>query len=124
MIGFSYSDTMERATADAVKALEAMGEDPTLNLGALERYARACADAALLRHRWDRKGRPMIGTGSTGQRVEHAMYKALREADDFAAKMGERLMLSPGARAGRRTGSKPMGIAQAADRRPQIRRAA
>jgi len=120
---FCYTDASERATADATRTLEANGQDPTEYVDAIDRYARACADAALLRYRWDRKGRPMIGTGSTGQRVEHAMFRALRDAEEVAAKMGERLLLTPASRAGRRLGGRPQGFSPAADR-PNIRRAA
>jgi 3-hydroxyisobutyrate dehydrogenase-like beta-hydroxyacid dehydrogenase len=120
---FSYAETTEMATAEATRALEASGADPTDFVDAIDRFARACADAALIRHRWDRKGRPVIGTGSTGQKVEHALFKALREAEEVAAKMGERLMLTPATRAGRRLGGRPQGMSPAADR-PTIRRAA
>lgn len=121
-MSFSTDEIARAALADAVASLESAGHDPTDFVGALERYAHAVSDAALLRDRWTRRGRPMLGTGSAAQLVEHAMFRAMRDAEIHAAKMGDALMLTPASRAGKRVGGHPAGVGQAADRRPGLRK--
>ena len=109
----------ETALADATRTLEAIGEDPGTSVAALERYARAAADAALLRRRWESRGSPTTTTGSAKQLVVHPMVEAVRKAEREAADLGERLGLTPAARRamGRRvTGGYPAGQGRAPDR--------
>lgn len=110
------------ALADASRTLERIGEDPTLSAAALERYARACADAALLRARWERKGSPTMTIGSVGQAKVHPLVEGIRKAEREAADLAERLGLTPSARKAlaRRVGH-PVGAGQAADRRAVVR---
>jgi Phage terminase, small subunit len=114
------------ALADASRTLESIGDDPALSVGALERYARACADAALLRRRWESRGCPTSSAGGNGQVTVHPLVEGIRKAEREAADLGERLGLTPAARRamGRRvTGGHQVGEGRAPDRAP-IRRVA
>ena len=120
-----FDTAFSAALADASQTLEAIGENPALSSAALERYARACADAALLRARWRRKGSPSTTSGSTGQLVMHPYIEGIRKSEREAAELAERLGLTPSARKAlaRRVGH-PVGAGQAPDRRSSIRRIA
>jgi hypothetical protein len=122
-----YDAAFAAALGDASRTLESIGEDPTLSTAAIERYARACADAALLRARWRRRGSPTLSTGSSQQVVVHPTVEGIRKAEREANDLGERLGLTPAARRamGRRvTGGHPTGASQAPDRTAPIRRIA
>lgn len=123
--GEAFDAAFQLALADATRTLEQIGEDPTLSAAALERYARACGDAALLRHRWRKRGSPAMTEGSTGQVVAHPLLETIRKAEREAAELAERLGLTPSARKAlaRRVGH-PVGAGQAPDRRTSIRRIA
>ena len=121
-----HAEAFRAALADATRTLEVIGEDPATSVAALERYSRASADAALLRHRWEAKRMPTSSTGSTGQLIVHPMVEAVRKAEREAADLGERLGLTPAARRlmGRSVmGGHPVGARQAPDR-TTIRRVA
>ena len=116
------AQAFETAIADASRVLEAIGDDPTLSTGAIERYARAVSDAALLRSRWERRGSPAMTTGSVGQAKTHPAIRAIQEAERAAADYAERLGLTPSARKAlaRRVGH-PVGAGQSPDRRTVVR---
>jgi hypothetical protein len=121
-----HAQAFSAALADASRTLEAIGEDPTASVAALDRYARACADAALVRHRWEVDEMPTASVGSTKQLVAHPMVEAVRKAEREASDLGEKLGLTPAARRAmsrRVTGGHPIGVGQAPDRAP-IRRVA
>jgi hypothetical protein len=118
--------TFATALADATRTLEAIGEDPTTSTAAMERYARACADAALMRRRWVSMGSPTKTSGSTGQLVVHPMVEGVRKAEREAADLGDRLGMTPASRRAmsrRVTGGRPLGATSAPDR-SSIRRVA
>lgn len=114
-----HAAAFSAALADASRTLEAIGEDPTLSTAALERYARACADAALMRHRWEIKHSPTSSVGSTGQLIVHPMVEGIRKCEREAAELAERLGLTPSARRAmsrRVTGGRTLGDARSPDR--------
>jgi hypothetical protein len=119
----THDEAFSAALAEASQTLERIGEDPALSAAALERYARACADAALLRYRWEGRGSPTSALGSTGQAIVHPLVEGIRKAEREAADLGDRLGLTPAARKSlaRRVGH-PVGAAQAPDRAAPIRR--
>jgi P27 family predicted phage terminase small subunit len=114
------------AYARAVVVLQATGENPEHSRDAIERYARACDDAAELRAAWELDGRPVYAVGSTDQLIVHPMVKGLRDAEAHAAKMAEPLGLTPAARAlHKRVAGAPPGVGRSEDRKPtDLRKAA
>lgn len=106
------------AAQEAVAALQATGESLAGYRGAILRYGRAVDDVAQLRAEWEECGKPGLAFGSKEQLVQHPLVIAVREAEEHAAKMADRLGLSLSARASiaRRTGH-PSGVGQADDRK-------
>jgi hypothetical protein len=123
MAQIDYHDPYQLALSEATATLERLGEDPTLSTAALERYARAEADAALVRARWEARQRPVSGTGSMGQAVPSHFLEIIRRTEREAADYGDRLGLTPAARkAIARKVGRPLGSTTAPDRGQQIRR--
>ena len=66
----------------------------------LERdYEAAQGRVLMLRERWDEEGRPLLGNGSKGQPVPHALLRLLMEAERHADHLRRGLL--PPARMGR-----------------------
>jgi hypothetical protein len=66
---------VQEARTEATRTLAAIGEDPStigedpsISLNAIECYARACGDAALLRARWERQGCPTLAGAAPRRR--------------------------------------------------------
>jgi hypothetical protein len=116
------SDTGRKAFMNAVHALSEFGDDPALLVEGIARYARACDDAQFLRDQWEAEGKPLHSTGSTDSLVVHPFVKGLRDAESHSAAMAKAIGLTPDGR--KRPVGRPAGASQAADRRPQIRKAA
>jgi len=98
------------AAIEATDTLTALGDDPELSKGAIERYARAVEDAAVLRAEWNALGRPGLSFGSTGQLVRHPLSIELRDAEEHASKLASKLGLDPQSRKGKRRPGRPPGV--------------
>jgi P27 family predicted phage terminase small subunit len=110
----------------ARQTLEAIGENPALSRGAIDRYAAAVSMVAALRAEWKRLGHPAVLTGSRGGVSAHPLPRMIERAERQAAELGELLGLSPLARRklGRHVqGGRPPGAASAPDRAAPPRRA-
>jgi hypothetical protein len=51
-------------------------------------YDHAVARLDSIRDAWFREGQPLIGTGSTGQEVEHPLARLLRDSEAHVARLG------------------------------------
>jgi P27 family predicted phage terminase small subunit len=112
------------AYAVAAETLIGVGEDPSLCREALLRYARACDAEQTALDAWELDGRPMHSVGSTGALVAHPMAKAVRDAENHAAKLAASLGLTPEARATMgRTRGQQSGRSTAPDRKAGLRAA-
>jgi hypothetical protein len=67
-------DTVSEVLEDAIRAY----------YGALERVG-------LLREEWERQGKPLLGVGSAGQDIPHALLKAIREEEMLADRLRDRI---------------------------------
>jgi hypothetical protein len=103
-----------------VTVLRALNQDPALSRAALQRYARACDDAAALRREWDQLGRPALRDGGDSGRMlrAHPLLEEIRAAERLAADLGDALGLSPLGRRRLRIGGR--GIHRAPDRRTDV----
>jgi phage terminase small subunit len=112
------------AWRNAVKTLEALGEDPELYRVPLRLYAESIDHAQRIRLEWERDGRPVMARGSRGQVAAHPLLKAMRDAQQHSVTLAETLLLTPQSRtrAGRARGGRRIGASPAADRNPRIRR--
>jgi hypothetical protein len=52
-------------------------------------YAVALERLDAIREAWLEEGAPLIGTGSTGQEVEHPLCRLLRDSEAHVARLGE-----------------------------------
>ena len=52
-------------------------------------YAQALERLEAIRQTWVAEGQPLIGTGSTGQEVEHPLVRLLRDSEAHVARLGE-----------------------------------
>lgn len=114
----------EAALADATAVLVAIGEDPGLSVGALERYARLVDELASMREHFDAQRRPghVLG-GATGRsKVSPPLLGDIREHEKLVERAARELGLTPAARAAMRRGvGRPPGASQSTDRRPGLR---
>ena len=76
---------------------------------AAEAYDHAQQRAVLAREQWAKAGEPFTLEQPSGRIAGHPLWKALLEAEGFAARLREKLL------APRQTG-RPLGAASAADR--------
>jgi len=116
----------KRARLEAEATLRAIGEDPGLSVGAIDRYASAMGQLADLERLWKQAGRPATTDGgSTGATtVPHPLVGQINAARKQAAELGDALGLDPQARrklSRRVTGGQP-GATSAADRSAPSRR--
>jgi phage terminase small subunit len=111
------------AWRNAVKTLEAIGEDPEHYRVPLRLYAESIDRAQRIRREWERDGRPVLCVGSRGQVAPHPFLKAMREAEAHSLALSEALLLTPQSRtrAARARGGRRMGASPAADRNARIR---
>lgn len=95
-----------RAWRDAVATLEAVGIDPALHVGTLERYARSVDRLATVQMAWEQAGSPATAKGSTGQVTAHPLLRELRDETRAVEQLADSLRLTPaaGATAGWRRG--------------------
>ena len=104
------------AFKSAADAVESSGRDPATVAASLRRYALAVDRLETLRESWIAEGRPATVLGARGQTIAHPTLADLRaleaHLDDALKRMG--VLLAPPAKAGH-----PMGLGQAADRRPR-----
>jgi P27 family predicted phage terminase small subunit len=113
--------TGRAAWRNAAFTLEAIGEDPALSHGALDRYARAVSMVASLRREWVRDGSHGVRIGPRGGISVHPLLRAIERAERAAHQIGETLGLTPMARSrlGRRVG-RPAGASSAPDRQTVV----
>lgn len=80
----------KKAAQRARLALERQGHDLELMADLIDRYARACDDAANLRKQWEAIGSPGLAEGgATGSaQVAHPLLKQIQEAERLAAQFG------------------------------------
>jgi hypothetical protein len=110
------------AYRQAVKTLEAMGEDPERSRTMLRLLAQAVDATHRLRLEWSRLGYPALIVGPRGSIAVHPLVKALRESEAHVAELAAALLLTPEsrARAVRSRGGKPLGASQSPDRRIRV----
>jgi hypothetical protein len=51
-------------------------------------YGEALRRLEAIREAWFEAGQPLVGVGSTGQEVEHALVKLLRDSEAHVARLG------------------------------------
>jgi phage terminase small subunit len=115
------------AYQEAHATLEAIGEPPELNTGAIDRYAAAMVVWQTLEAEWERDGRPgtALGGATGSAEVPHPLITQIAGARREAAILGAALGLDPRGRQklSRRVGAgRPPGAASAADRAAPPRR--
>lgn len=114
-------EAAEQARSEAELVLQAIGEPPGLNVGAVERYATAVAAWRSLEAQWLAAGRPgtTLGGATGSAEVPHPLVAQVAVARREAAQMGALLGLDPRGRQrlSRRVGAgRPAGAASAPDR--------
>jgi hypothetical protein len=81
----------------------------------LERhYGAAVGRVELLREKWEEEGRPILGKGSRGQPVPHALVRALQDAERHADALRRSLLPS-------RMGRRPTAVPSAFPAGPSAR---
>jgi phage terminase small subunit len=113
-------DLRTNAIADAVKALEDLGESVENLRTQIDLYGSAVFMAAQIRGAWQLDGCPIHAVGSHGNLQAHPVIRALERAEAHADKLAASLNLTPESRARRRVGA-PMGSSTATDRRGPTR---
>jgi hypothetical protein len=86
-----------RAWRDAVATLEAVGLDPALHVGTLERYAASVARLAVIEAEWRQAGSPATAKGSTGQTIAHPLLRELRDETRAVEQLADSLRSTPAA---------------------------
>jgi phage terminase small subunit len=112
-----FDPTARAAFRDAVRVLEAIGEDPRLSAATIAAYARAVSTAARLRREWHAGGASGFLIGPRGGVYPNPLLHEIERAERQSAELADALGLTPLARRrlGRHVG-RPTGAASAKDR--------